>query len=352
MWMRLIEREEWMMRKTDCINNPELNPEAAVFQSEKGAVFDYRTIWPVIGVLAAIIVQTAIPNSMDLKYPELPHYRYFLYISLGVTVFLTAVSAVYEKLRKKYAYRGSFIGGIYIFLALLDLVTAKWLLLPQLYFPSIARIFNVFFEDRELLLTCIASSFALLAAGMLIGFAVGMVCGIAVGWSRKANYWIYPLIRILGPIPSSTWTPLALVIFPSSKGAAIFLIAFGVWFQITILTSSGIQSVKKIYFEVSSTLGASNMQNLFKIAVPAAAPSIFLGFFNATCSSFVALMAAEMIGCKSGLGWYVNWQKTMLSYPNVYAGLIVVAVFCYVLVTLQFKIRDKLLSWQEGVVKW
>ena len=314
--------------------------------------FQVRTILPIFGVSIALATDALIPAHANLKYANLPHYRYFLYGALGVTLLLALVALLSEKLREKYSYRGAFIGGTFLFLTLLNLITAKWLLLPQLYFPSIARIFNVFFEDSKLILTCIESSLLLLVKGILIGFIVGLSCGIAVGWSKKANYWIYPLIRILGPIPSSTWTPLALVVFPSAKGAAIFLIAFGVWFQITILTASGIQSVKKAYFEVASTLGANDLQNLFKIAVPAASPSIFLGFFNATCSSFVALMAAEMIGCKSGLGWYVNWQKTMLSYPNVYAGLIVVAVFCYLLVTLQFKVRDRLLSWQEGVVKW
>ena len=313
--------------------------------------FRFQTIFPVGGVLIALLTDLLIPNHPDLKYPDLPHYRYFIYIALAVTGILTVISLFVERVREKYSYRGYFITGVFVFLTMLQLVTAKWLLLPQIYFPSMARIFNVFIEDRTLLLACVQSSFMLLLKGIMIGFVVGMACGITVGWSKRANYWIYPLIRILGPIPSSTWTPLALVIFPSAQGAAVFLIAFGVWFQITILTCSGIQSVKKTYFEVSSTLGANDMQNLFKIAVPAAAPSIFLGFFNATCSSFVALMAAEMIGCKSGLGWYVNWQKTMLSYPNVYAGLIVVAVFCYILVTLQFKVRDRLLSWQEGVVK-
>jgi NitT/TauT family transport system permease protein len=314
--------------------------------------FDKKAAVPILGVLIALFVNIIVPNHQKLKYADLPHYRDFLYIALGASVVLLIVSVFVEKLRERYSYRGFFIAGVFIFLTLLDLVTAKFLVLPQIYFPSIARIINVFFEDKALLLECIQSSFLLLVKGIIIGFILGMTCGIAVGWSKAANYWIYPLIRILGPIPSSTWTPLALVVFPSAQGAAVFLIAFGVWFQITILTCSGIQSVKKAYFEVSSTLGATDIQNLFKIAVPAAAPSIFLGFFNATCSSFVALMAAEMIGCKSGLGWYVNWQKTMLSYPNVYAGLIVVAVFCYILVTIQFKVRDRLLSWQEGVVKW
>lgn len=316
------------------------------------AYFNAKTILPIISVLIAIITDIYIPNHQKLKHPELMYYRYFLYISFTVLVLITIISVFIKKIRDKYVYRSYFLGGVYAFLTILNIITAKLLLLPQIYFPSIARIFEVFFDDTQLLLTCIGSSFMLLVKGIFIGFCLGMICGIAIGWSKRWNYWIFPIIRILGPIPSSTWTPLALVVFPNANSAAVFLIAFGVWFQITVLTCSGIKGVNKAYFEVASTLGAKNKHNLFKIAIPAAAPTIFMGFFNATCSSFVALMAAEMIGCKSGLGWYVNWQKQMLAYANVYAGLIIIAIFCYVLVTLQFRIRDKLLSWQEGIVKW
>lgn len=331
------------------ISTIEFNEKEAI---KNKLVFNIKTVLPIIAVLIAITTDIFIPNHANLKYPELMYYRYFLYISLALIMLLTILSLFSEKIRDKYGYRSHFLVGVYIFLTFLNIVTAKFLLLPQIYFPSISRIFEVFFEDRRLLLTCIASSFILLIKGIIIGFCLGMICGIAIGWSKRWNYWIFPLIRILGPIPSSTWTPLALVVFPNANSAAVFLIAFGVWFQITVLTCSGIKGVNKSFFEVSSTLGANDRQNLFRIAIPAAAPSIFMGFFNATCSSFVALMAAEMIGCKSGLGWYVNWQKQMLAYANVYAGLIIIAIFCFVLVTLQFRIRDRLLSWQEGIVKW
>ena len=59
-----------------------------------------------------------------------------------------------------------------------------------------------------------------------------------------------------------------------------------------------------------------------------------------------------MIGAKYGIGWYTNWQKEMLAYSNVYAGLITTAVVFSILITVLFKIRDKILGWQKGVIKW
>ncbi|MDF2636960.1 MAG: transporter permease [Pelosinus sp.] len=326
--------------------------EIKEIKSNKKIRFDYRSAIPSITLIIALLTDILIPNHMDAKYRTLTNFRSVIIVFTVVSLLLLLISLFHETIRNRYAAKGWFLGGTLVFVTVLNLVTVKFLLLPQIYFPSLNRVLNVYVEDRSLLIKCLASSFTLLIEGLLFGTVIGIITGILVGWSKNWNYWIYPLIRILGPIPSSTWIPLALIIFPTSRWAAVFLIAFGVWFQITILTSSGIQSVKQSYFEVSSTLGATNVQNLFRIAIPDALPSMFLGFFNATCSSFVALMAAEMFGVKAGIGWYINWQKEMIAYSNVYAGLILIAGFCYIFITVQFKVRDKLLGWQKGVIKW
>jgi NitT/TauT family transport system permease protein len=63
-------------------------------------------------------------------------------------------------------------------------------------------------------------------------------------------------------------------------------------------------------------------------------------------------MTAEMLGVKYGIGWYINWQREVLGYANVYAGLITIAVTFSLIITLLFKVRDRLLSWQKGFIKW
>ena len=153
-------------------------------------------------------------------------------------------------------------------------------------------------------------------------------------------------------IPSTAWIPLVLIAFPTAISASAFLIALAVWFPTTVLTSSGIASIPNSYFEVSSTLGAGSFYRIAKVGIPAAMPHMFLGLFNGTCSSFITLVTAEMLGAKYGIGWYINWQKEMMAYANVYAGLIIIAVTFFILITLLFKFRDRVLAWQKGVIKW
>ena len=99
-------------------------------------------------------------------------------------------------------------------------------------------------------------------------------------------------------------------------------------------------------------MGASSRYAIFHVGIPAAMPHMFIGLFNGTCASFITLVTAEMLGAKYGLGWYINWQKEMMAYANVYAGLIIIAVTFFILITLLFKFRDRVLAWQKGVIKW
>ena len=199
---------------------------------------------------------------------------------------------------------------------------------------------------------CLLYTLRIQLSGWLLGVAAGICTGIAIGFSKRFRYWCQPLVRVLGPIPPTAWIPIVLVVFPSVIVASSFLIALAVWFPTTVLTSNGIANIKNSYFEVASTLGAGKTYSVFKVGIPAAMPFMFIGIFNGTCSSFITLVTAEMLGAKYGIGWYINWQKEMMSYANVYAGLIVMSLVCFVVISVLFKLRDRLLVWQKGVIKW
>lgn len=312
----------------------------------------YKPALLILSLVAAEIVIFAVPDSS--KHQTAAHH-YFAWILLIVTAvyFVSAlVSYIRNKKTDKLFYRAPFAAGVILFFNLLNIVTVKTALFPVLYFPSLDRVFGAILEDHALILKCVAYSMEILSSGVLGGLVVGFFMGIGIGFNKYMNYWINPIIRILGPIPSTAWIPIVLIAFPTARSASAFIIGLSVWFPTVVLTSSGISNVKNSYFEVGSALGANTFWKVFRIAVPAAMPNIFIGLFNGICASFVALMTAEMIGAKYGIGWYVNWQKEMMSYSNVYAGLIVIAVMFYIVITLLFKVRDRVLVWQKGVIKW
>jgi NitT/TauT family transport system permease protein len=239
-----------------------------------------------------------------------------------------------------------------LFFAAWEAVTAKFGLLPLPFFPPPQAILEVVIDDRALLGAGIFASFRLLATGYLLGAVVGFVTGVAIGWSRLAGYWVHPVLRFIGPLPATAWLPLAFFVFPSSFSASIFLIALATGFPVTVLTWSGVAGVNSAYYDIARTLGAGQRFLVLKVAVPAAMPHVFVGLFMGLGNSFAVLVVAEMLGVKAGLGWYLQWAQGWAAYANMYAALLIMAFLCSGLITALFRLRDRLLSWQKGLVRW
>jgi len=314
--------------------------------------FNWLTLIPLAVLALGLALHLLIPTHPEYRPKELPWFSRFLFVFIAIFAVLSIISVFNVRYRKRFAFKSPFLGVGFALLGLYNLITIKWNLVPSIYFPAPERIIGVFVSDWLFLLRCLVYSLRLLLGGFFLGAILGIFTGTLIGWSQRFNYWIMPFIRIVGPIPATAWIPIALVIFFKPTDASLFLIALGVWFPTTVLTSSGIINVQKNYFEVSSTLGASTLRNILSIALPGASPNIFAGLFNGTSACFLTLMAAEMIGCKFGIGWYINWQRETLAYSNVYAALIVIAVTFSFLITMQFKIRNRVLAWQKGTIRW
>jgi NitT/TauT family transport system permease protein len=239
-----------------------------------------------------------------------------------------------------------------LFVAAWEAITAKLGLLPLPFFPPPQAILEVVIDDRALLGAGIFASFRLLATGYILGAVVGFVTGVAIGWSWLANYWIHPVLRFIGPLPATAWLPLAFFVFPSSFSASIFLIALATGFPVAVLTWSGVAGVNSAYYDIARTLGANQRFLVLKVAIPAAMPHVFVGLFMGLGNSFAVLVVAEMLGVKAGLGWYLQWAQGWAAYANMYAALLIMACLCSGLITLLFRLRDRLLSWQKGLVRW
>ena len=69
-------------------------------------------------------------------------------------------------------------------------------------------------------------------------------------------------------------------------------------------------------------------------------------------TSFLVLIVAEMIGVKAGLGWYLTWAQGWAEYSKVYGCLAIVAAIFSTIIALLFRVRDRVLVWQKGVIRW
>jgi NitT/TauT family transport system permease protein len=279
-------------------------------------------------------------------------YSTFLWIVFGTGVVLPFLQPFSKRLRAWMEETGPIIAAAVVALAVWEFVTSGMRWLPMPYFPGPAIVLRSVIEDREILFKSTAASLGRLLAGYLIGATIAVITGVCIGWFRSARYWGMPLLKLIGPVPATAWIPLAMVMSRSPEQTPIGLVAIAVWFPVTMLTVSGIANVRASYLDVARTLGAGQKYLIFRVAIPAAMPNIFIGLFMGLGASFLTLIVAEQVGVKQGLGWYIQWAQGWAEYGKVYGALIIMAAFFSTIMTALFKVRDRVLVWQKGMIKW
>ena len=308
--------------------------------------------------LLALPIATIIAFVVHLlvSRDELPlETQYYSMLLGGVFAFSVAAAVAQHfwlPLRNWLRDMNPIFAAAVIVFTLWETITSGFRWLPMPYFPSPAAVLLNLIDDRAVVADCTWHSLQLLIGGYTLGVFLGVVTGVCIGWFGAARYWGMPILKIVGPIPATAWIPLAMIIAPNATVSAISLIALAVWFPVTMLTASGISNTRASYLDVARTLGAGRAYLIFRVAIPAAMPNIFIGLFMGLGASFLTLVVAETVGVKSGLGWYLQWAQGWAEYGKVYAALLVMAVFFSTIMTLLFKVRDRVLVWQKGTIKW
>jgi NitT/TauT family transport system permease protein len=340
-------------------------PEPASFTTTEPALIDriscpaappraWRELAAILAVPAACVFALAVhflwpdrgPRTSTHSYPTL----LFALLTAGT---LTAVTRPFwPGLRRWHTAKAPLLAAGIVTVCAWEVITIKLALLPLMYFPRPETIVQTLIDDRVQLFDSTWHSLTLLLKGYAVGVLSGLITGITIGWSSNFRYWGMPVLKIVGPIPATAWIPMALVIFPQSTAAGVFLIALTVWFPVTMLSASGVSNVPSSFIDVARTLGAGERYLIFRVAIPAAMPSIFIGLFMGLGASFLTLLVAESTGVSSGLGWYIDWARNYSDYNKVFAALIIMAAFFSTIMTLLFKVRDRVLVWQKGVIKW
>lgn len=324
-------------------------------KGKKEKVIDFIiVILPIFACLIAICEYVFIKNKHQNDYM----YRYLVLLVIPILIYIVLLAtSIYQMLAKKddikflkYRKKAPWIVAIYLFLAFFDYLTLKTGILTYPFIPWVNDIINIAIEDYRNLGISTLYSLRLLFIGYFIGVLIGLITGILCGHSEKVKYWINPILKILGPIPTATWIPLIMIVSASLFGGSVFIISLGVWFAVSVATMTGISNIDKSYFDVARTLGANDIDLVFKVAIPYALPNILQGMTQGMSSACISLMIAEMLGVKAGLGWYITWSQAWASYNKMFAAIIIICiVFNLVSLTLE-KVKRYLLRWQVGQV--
>jgi NitT/TauT family transport system permease protein len=185
---------------------------------------------------------------------------------------------------------------------------------------------------RGLLFKYVVASLFRVTWGFLSAAVIAIPFGLALGWFRRGEQALGPIIQVLRPISPLAWIPIAILWFGVGDPAAIFIIFMASFLPLVMTASSAVRSVPKVNLQVARNFGLSPAELVRQVILPAILPQLVVGLRITLGIAWLVVVAAEMIAVNSGLGFLIiDARNSGNRYDLVVAGMLLIGIIGLVL---------------------
>ena len=227
-------------------------------------------------------------------------------------------------------------------------VAASGFVSPDL-FPTPGAVWTAAVElyDDGLLFSDFLASLRRAAVGFFIGATLGVATGLLTSRTRVFRLALNPILSLCRPIPAIAIVPVAIVWFGIGDGSKYFVISYAVFLTVWLATHHGMEHVPETYIRASRSLGAPLPREFFQVVIPAAAPHIVSGLRLGAALAFLSLVAAELTGASSGIGYRLQEARQYLRMDRMFVGLIELGILGAVLDFAFLSLSRHLVHWEQ-----
>ncbi|MFS0576890.1 ABC transporter permease [Sporosarcina sp. 179-K 3D1 HS] len=235
-----------------------------------------------------------------------------------------------------------------IFLLLLWEFLSRTGLIDIRFFPPPSAILSTFLQmlTSGEMVGHIGVSLYRIFAGFLAGVIPGVIIGLLMGLYSPIRHFVSPIVMALMPIPTLALLPIIIILFGIGDLSKVVTIAGSVFFPVVINTAAGVINIDKIYLDVAQNYGAGRWSFFWKIALPGAMPVMLEGIQMGQAIALLTIVAAEMMGATSGIGYLIWVSYKAFLLQEMYVGLILISFFGYLFSLILRGIQKKILPWR------
>ena len=239
--------------------------------------------------------------------------------------------------------------AVVAYIAVWYLCTAVLELAPSYKVPDPLTVVRTFITklydprpDGSTLIVHFWSSFKVVMVGFCCGAVLGIPLGILMGWYRWVNSLLRPIFDFIRPIPPIALIPIVVILFGISLEAKAIIVFIAALMPCILNSYQGIKQTNMVHVWVAQTFGATNRQRLFTVGIPSAMPMIFTGLRVSMATSWMSLVAAELMGATSGLGYLISVARGLLRSDIIIVGMLCLGVIG-ICISLLFDFLEKLM---------
>jgi NitT/TauT family transport system permease protein len=220
--------------------------------------------------------------------------------------------------------------GLWLVLVFLGL----WEALPrlgvvdQVYLPTFSETMktlgNLLISGK--IFTDIGASCLRALTGFVLAALVAIPLGFLMGWYSRFERYTDLFMQTLRNTSTFALFPIFLLLFGLGETSKIAIIFYASSWHMLINTINGVKNVDPIYIKAAKSMGVTDRDLFRKVILPASIPSIVAGARLGAKIAFMVVVAAEMIGAKSGLGFFIQNSQYNFMIPQMYAGVVVLSL--------------------------
>jgi NitT/TauT family transport system permease protein len=196
-------------------------------------------------------------------------------------------------------------------------------------------------------LTAIWASLYRVLTGLVLAFICAVTLGSLAFYFEIFGKLTLPTVTLLAPIASVAWIPLAIFAFGVGSGAAIFVVFVSVVFTLTLGTVNNMQQVDQLYINTARVLGANRRQVIQHVIFPAVLPNLFVIMRINLFAAWMGVLAAEMVGVRTGMGAIVVVGRQMMNMNLTFLGMAMIGLVGYLLDASFGLVQRRVLWWKS-----
>ena len=184
--------------------------------------------------------------------------------------------------------------------------------------------------------------------GYLVAALFGTVIGVLIGAYPPLYRVVDPLLQFLRAIPPTAIIPVAILLIGIGDGMKILVIAFGALWPILVNSADGARAVIRERLDTARVFGIGPVATLLTVTFPSALPGVFAGLRTGLSIAFIMIVVSEMIGSTNGLGYYILQAQRTFAIPEMYGGIVLLAILGYGLNAGFVAVERRVLAWHYG----
>jgi NitT/TauT family transport system permease protein len=185
------------------------------------------------------------------------------------------------------------------------------------------------------------------ALGYVIASLLGIIAGLGMASSPTVKQALQPWMVGLYATPTIALAPLFILWFGIGIWSKVLVVILLVFFPVAINTEAGLRTTSERLIEMLRSFGASEQQIFFKVALPSAVPFILAGLKIGIGRGLIAVVVAELFGSRAGLGRLISASADAFNMPELFAGVVVLALAGIILTSGFSFLESRLVPWTK-----